>query len=206
MKNITRISQTLVLIALLAPSIAYGMEQYKPRNFSWVSEEEGKKLAGLALPASKKDIEYLDNQNIGLLVTLTAEKQLPAAWFEGTNVKNIRIPVVDYTTPTFEQVDTFIKKARKMHAKGKGVAVHCWGGIGRTGTFLASWFVAEKGMDADQAIKLIRQLRPHSVETPQQEQFVRDYYKHLHPETIETTVQTTIVETINEDDSSESDS
>lgn len=153
---------------------------YIPKNFSWVSEEDGKMLAGMALPNSKKDIEFLDSKDIGLLVTLTKEKVLPTDWFKGTGVKNIRIPVKDFHTPTLDQADEFIQNVRQTHAMGKGVAVHCWGGIGRTGTMLATWFVAEKNMDADEAIGLIRKLRPHSIETTPQEQFVRDYDKHVH--------------------------
>ncbi len=61
--------------------------------------------------------------------------------------------------------------------------LHCWGGIGRTGTVVGCLLV-EQGYSADQAIALIarkwtvvgkRTRRPHSPETPEQFRFIRQW-------------------------------
>jgi atypical dual specificity phosphatase len=59
------------------------------------------------------------------------------------------------------------------------VAVHCGGGLGRTGTLLACYLVSAEGLPADAAIARVRAARPGSVETEDQEQAVRRYAERL---------------------------
>jgi len=143
------------------------------QNFSWL-KTDGPKLAGLAFPRSEQVIRELEQENVALLISLTAEASLPSTWFN-EKIKNLRIPVADFDIPKVEQVDLFILEAEKVHLKGNGVAVHCMGGIGRTGTFLACWLVRKLGLDADAAVLRVRKERPHSLETADQVDFVRRY-------------------------------
>ena len=55
--------------------------------------------------------------------------------------------------------------------QGGAVAVHCAAGLGRTGTLAAQMLVAQ-GVDPDQAIADVRQVRKGSIETAAQEQAV----------------------------------
>ena len=57
---------------------------------------------------------------------------------------------------------------------GMAVAIHCAAGLGRTGTVLAAYFVA-KGLSAREAVERVRQLRPGSVETVEQERAIERY-------------------------------
>ena len=40
-----------------------------------------------------------------LVVTLTEETPLPEAWFRGTGVQNLFVPVPNYEPPSVEQMD-----------------------------------------------------------------------------------------------------
>ncbi|MHC4885453.1 MAG: phosphatase domain-containing protein, partial [Planctomycetota bacterium] len=51
---------------------------------------------------------------------------------------------------------------------------HCGTGIGRTGTMLACYLVAQ-GRSADAAIRELRRSRPGSIETRAQIRVVHDY-------------------------------
>jgi ADP-ribosylglycohydrolase len=65
------------------------------------------------------------------------------------------------------------------------VYVHCWGGIGRTGTVVGCFLVRHGLADGDTAIERIRRLRQQdshkhrpSPETPEQERFVQGWRQH----------------------------
>lgn len=84
------------------------MESSTPRNFSWL--EDGK-IAALAFPDKRQDMEYLVNNGIRYLVTLTKElkpqvEQVPA-------LISVDISVDDYCTFTLEQVQQFIAVCEK---------------------------------------------------------------------------------------------
>ena len=53
---------------------------------------------------------------------------------------------------------------RARLAAGERIAVHCLGGLGRTGTFAAQLLI-EHGLDARLAMAAVRALRPGSIET-----------------------------------------
>lgn len=55
---------------------------------------------------------------------------------------------------------------------GRSIALHCHGGLGRTGT-IAARLLVEMGSDPEAAIAQIREARPRSIETPAQEAYVR---------------------------------
>ena len=66
---------------------------------------------------------------------------------------------------------------------GKNVYVHCWGGIGRTGTVVGCWLV-RRGMTGDEVLAQIaerwqgmekRYRHPRSPQTPQQRRYVRSW-------------------------------
>ena len=70
--------------------------------------------------------------------------------------------------------------------EGHNVYLHCWGGIGRTGTVVGCYLI-ELGMSADQALEHIAQhwttvgqsaWFPRSPETDEQVEFIRRWEQH----------------------------
>ncbi len=142
-------------------------------HFSWITEHVG----GMRLPESNEELKTLDARNVGLIISLT-EQPLPNKFFNGTKLQKLHLPIEDFKAPTIQQVQEMVHHIKEQIATGKKVIIHCRGGIGRTGTMLACWLVAE-GMNAKNAIDTIRQLRRGSIETKEQEKLVHAYFDSL---------------------------
>jgi atypical dual specificity phosphatase len=82
------------------------------------------------------------------------------------------------STPSLEQLDEIIKFVEEKNAQSKPVLVHCGEGKGRTGTVLAAYLVY-RGLNAEDAVHLVRERRPGSIETLEQEDVVRNFEKHV---------------------------
>ncbi len=145
--------------------------EHSVRNFSWV---EADSLAGMAKPGAyaelSDDLASVQAQGVQLVVTLT-EDALPDEALAEAGLEAVHIPVIDYTAPTQEQLLAYVQLVREAAEDGRPVATHCYAGKGRTGTMLGAWLVST-GMSGIDAIDAIRQARPGSIETEEQEQAV----------------------------------
>jgi len=148
-----------------------------PHGFSWI---ERPKLAALAKPGSVEDLQWLRQQGIQVLVSLT-EDPIPRDWSNEAGLLVFHEPLVDMEPPTQEQLDRVVSAMKKALDGGMPVAVHCGAGLGRTGVVLASYLVAT-GMSAVNAISRVRRLRPHSIETDEQAEAVEWFARRLRQE------------------------
>lgn len=141
-----------------------------PPGFTWV---ERPALAALAQPETADDLKWLRAHGIQLLVSLT-EGAPPRSWVNEAGLMCVHVPVADLTAPSAKQFEAALSAIGKARAAKLGVAVHCAAGKGRTGSVLAAYFVTQ-GMTAARAIDHVRQLRPGSVETREQEEAVEQF-------------------------------
>ena len=139
-------------------------------GFSWIDRP---RLAALAMPDSAADLAWLRRQGVEVLVSLT-EKPLPRHWVNDAGLMAVNVPVPDMEAPTDRQLDLLLDTIRKANSSGMGVAIHCAAGLGRTGTVLAAYFVAS-GLPPGEAVEKVRDLRPGSVETVEQERAIERY-------------------------------
>ncbi len=142
----------------------------KPSGFTWVEEPL---LAGMAFPESPEELAWLREHGVSLIITLS-EEPLPRNWVNDTGLLNLHIPIEDMHPPSQKQIEHAMSAIAKAHANKLGVAIHCTAGLGRTGTMLACWFVYQ-GHPSQAAIAKVRDLRPGSVETQEQEEAVLEF-------------------------------
>jgi atypical dual specificity phosphatase len=147
-------------------------------NFSWIHEDGPCALGGMAAPRTKKDVLELEKMNVDTVFDLRLTHQDPEKYYIGTRVKRISYPIADHFIPSFKMLEDFIEKTQKVFDQKKKVIVHCRMGKGRTGTFLAAWLIANKGMTAQQAIDAVRAQRPGSIEPPHQEYFLDAFWQY----------------------------
>lgn len=145
-------------------------------GFSWIIEGE---IGGMPRPGLAQDElwRWLSSQGVRLVVSLTEappDKDLMAKY----NIESLHLPVPDFTAPRQDDLKRFIEHVKFHRHEKHAIAVHCGAGIGRTGTFLAAYLVW-RGMNADEAITLVRDKRPGSVETDEQERAVREFAASL---------------------------
>lgn len=143
-------------------------------GFTWIDKPH---LAALAMPETVEDLAWLRRNGVELLVSLT-EYPVPRQWVNDAGLLVVPVPVPDMEPPTDRQLDHILDTIRKANASGMGVAVHCAAGLGRTGTVLAAYFVS-RGLSPREALEKVRELRPGSVETTEQERAVEAYARRM---------------------------
>jgi hypothetical protein len=137
-------------------------------------------LAG-EYPGAGGAVEALERAGVTLFVDLThAVDPLDGYEHRLAGAHRVWHPIPNMGTPTSEQVAAILDDVDEARARGGTVYLHCWGGIGRTGTVVGCWLVRH-GLDRGDAIATIAELRRRvagerpSPETPGQEALVRSW-------------------------------
>ena len=145
-------------------------ESLLPKNFSWL---EPSKLAGCARPESEAELKAVKEQGIRAVISLTGTPLIPDV---------VRRLGFDYLhshmsgSPTTKQLGELVEFIEHEINQSKPVLVHCSEGKGRTGTVLAAYLV-KHGLSADEAIRSVREKRPGSIQTVEQEKALEELEK-----------------------------
>ena len=137
------------------------------RDTDWIVPDE---IVACRYPRRPRDLEYLAALGVAVLVNLH-ERQHPNESLSQTGLREVHLPVRDFTPPSPEQLQRGVAAIEEAVGTGNRVAVHCGAGLGRTGTLLACYFIAQGDLP-DAAIARIRTLRPGSIETRGQQQAI----------------------------------
>ncbi|MDR3211987.1 MAG: dual specificity protein phosphatase family protein [Planctomycetota bacterium] len=145
-------------------------------NFSYLLPG---KLAGSGKPGRfsrlQDDLDTLIRRKIRAIVTLT-EDALDPKLLQGYPFRTLHLPVADFTAPSQGQLDAFVEFVDTCLGEDLSVLVHCGAGIGRTGVMLAGYLI-HTGDSPQEAIKRLRQVRPGSIETREQEECLFNYHR-----------------------------
>jgi len=154
----------------------------------------GRVLAGehpgaIAVPDAIARIDALLDTGVRQFVDLTAEHEGPAPYvpilFERAAARDVsvahqRFAIPDFGVPSSALMRTTLDAIYGAIAAEEPLYLHCWGGVGRTGTVVGC-LLREQGFDAVDALDVIgrkwrvmekRTRHPNSPETPGQIAFI----------------------------------
>jgi protein-tyrosine phosphatase len=84
-------------------------------------------------------------------------------------------PIPDVGVPrSITEAAVLVQEILEHVRAGRTVVVHCRGGLGRTG-LIAACCLTSLGHEAEQAMAMVRDARPETIETQEQEEFVRRF-------------------------------
>ena len=151
----------------------HGMITGKPDNFSWLIDG---KLAGSAIPTSKDEIKWVQEQGVKSIVTIR-EEPLADEWIKDVNY--LHVMSNDMGVPEFDDLIHTVDFIHRRITHNEFVLVHCLAGLGRTGTVLACYLVKYQNMTADEATQKVREERPGSIQSYPQEEIIFRFEKSL---------------------------
>ena len=171
-----------------------------PRPISesyWV--EPGRFLAG-EYPArfdtelTRKRIDALLEAGFDTFIDLTQAGEtfrymdilLEQASIYDVQVHHQRFAIGDFGLPTAKQMNEILNTIEESLQAGHKIYLHCWGGIGRTGTTVGCYLVRQ-GKTGREALEQLSvwwqgvpksQVHPRSPETSEQVNFIRAWAAH----------------------------
>lgn len=128
----------------------------------WV--EPGRLLAGrypdaITVQAVQEGIERFLAAGVTFFLDLTYEWEgMPyAQWLDG-RAEYRRCTIVDFGVPSPQEMTAILDVLDAALAAGRVVYLHCWGGVGRTGTVVGCYLVRH-GMRGEEALAALDRLR-----------------------------------------------
>ena len=146
------------------------------------------------LSETRHRMERFLDAGVSLFVDLTEENEYPLPYAptltavaneRNVTVTHLHMSIRDYSTPTGEQLSSILDELDERLSEGKTIYVHCWGGIGRTGTVIGCWLVRH-GLTGAQALDQIATWRATipsaahpSPETEEQRNMILNWHESL---------------------------
>ncbi len=130
------------------------------------------------------DLDAMVTVGVKTLVTLIDDQELDRlgagalpSLVHSRAIQWLHLPITDYGVPNGKvllQWRGLLGGLLDQLRKNERVLLHCAAGMGRSG-MMAATLLKASGMKAEDAIGLIRQNRPGTVETSEQEKFIHDF-------------------------------
>ena len=163
----------------------------------WV--EPGRFLAGeypghFDGEGTRKRIDALIEAGFDMFMDLTRPEEIPpytGTLFDEAKVYEVeityhRFPIGDFGLPTPGQMKSILDTLDESLQAGHKIYLHCWGGIGRTGTTVGCYLV-RRGRTGEEALNQLAEWwkkvpkshhHPRSPETQGQVEFIRNWGRH----------------------------
>lgn len=152
-------------------------------RYSWV--EPDTLLVG-ASPWGADDLEELHRLGVRAVLSLTERplhryRSITPELLEQLDIRYFHVPIADQAAPTMEQAEEILQIIAAMKAEQRPLLFHCQAGIGRTGTVLRMYYLAQ-GLDMAAAKDRVREVRrPCILLSQPQEDFLTAFAARQQP-------------------------
>jgi len=135
-------------------------------------------LCGLSRPGLVSDVtatcRELADGGVRRLLCLEERCEYPTGPLRELGISLHRFAMPDMAPPSFSQAVDICRLAEPAIRANEGVAAHCRGGLGRTGTVIAAilvWF----GDSVDLAVARVRGTQPRAIQSDAQLRFLHEF-------------------------------
>ena len=135
------------------------------------------------LPAA---LEQLKEQGAATLITLITPHEMKEKKLDGfadavaaAGLEWLHLPITDDDSPKDPFEENWQRALPKLEQQlnaGSAIAIHCMGGSGRTG-IVAARLMLDQGVELDDAITQIQELRPKAFSFPVQREYIQQFSK-----------------------------
>ncbi|MCU0959307.1 MAG: dual specificity protein phosphatase family protein [Pirellulaceae bacterium] len=145
---------------LLVPTLCWNLLLARVLHLRhwWDQIDAGVYLGALPLA---RDVPRWHALGVNAVVNMCEEYAGPEAAYRRAGIEQLRLPTVDFTAPSLDQVQRGVAFITDQRARGRGVYVHCKAGRARSATVVLCWLVATRGMSPGAAQAWILARRPH---------------------------------------------
>ncbi len=172
------IKATLVFIPTLIWNMLLG-RWLKVRN--WWDRIDETMIVG-ALPFAS-DVGPLAKAGVTCVVNTCAEYEGPVDAYRQQGIEQLRVPTVDFTHPSLENVTRAVDFIESHTRDGGTVYVHCKAGRARSATVAMCWLIQHRGMTPQQAQDLLLEKRPHVNRFVYTRPVVKAFYERYQKQT-----------------------
>jgi len=156
-----------------------------------------KKLYGFGIPVANEMLKNLqEHYNIGVIVTLLLQplqggrmvnhQAVDSEEFDNPEfhdcdknlvdslkIKFVHMPIHDGYAPRAEIMRQFVQLVKQTNASGKAVGVHCWLGVGRTGSMLTGYLMND-GIRPRDAMNILGMRSGKYIKSPFQVKYLNN--------------------------------
>lgn len=152
-------------------------------KIEWIEKDI---LAASGIPIGEKDLRSLFEQGIRAIISLTEHPLTTQAKIEPDMLDEIGLtylhaPILDQYPPNSETIWKTIQFIDQMVKQHRPTLIHCHAGVGRTGTVLHAYYLAE-GLSLEEAKEKVKKLKSSSqflMLSDKQKAFLESFAKEL---------------------------
>lgn len=150
-------------------------QRFKRLKHQWCHRIDERVLMG-GLPF-RDDIPSLLQEQVGGVINLCEEYDGPERAYSEADIVQLRLPIVDYTPPSIEQVEEALSFIKEQADAGRSTLVHCKAGRGRSAIMALCYLISQHDMSPQEAQRHLKTIRPRVVDGLWERDVVQEVYQ-----------------------------